>query len=105
METCLLEQVSLAFPASEVQILATGGPLPWVHSLRPRGRGCSLYLQLLYALFFFNKFIYFIYLFLAALGLCCCARAFSSCGERGLLFVAVRRLLIAVASLVAEHGL
>ena len=26
--------------------------------------------------FFFNKFIYFIYLFLAALGLFCCARAF-----------------------------
>ena len=39
---------------------------------------------------FFNKFIYFIYLFLAALPLCCCARAFSSCGERGLLFVVVR---------------
>ena len=55
--------------------------------------------------FFLNKFIYFIYLFLAALGLCCCVRAFSSCGERGLLFVAVHRLLIAVASLVAEHGL
>ena len=55
--------------------------------------------------FFFLKFIYFIYLFLAALGLRCCAQAFSSCGERGLLFVAVRRLLIAVASLVAEHGL
>ena len=32
-------------------------------------------------------------------------QAFSSCGERGLLFVAVRGLLIAVASLVAEHGL
>ena len=46
--------------------------------------------------FFFYKFIY---LFLAALGLHCCALAFSSCGERGLLFVAVRRLLIAVASL------
>ena len=29
--------------------------------------------------FFFNLF----YLFLAALGLCCCAQAFSSCGERG----------------------
>ena len=28
-------------------------------------------------LFCFNKFIYFIYLFLAALGLCCCAQAFS----------------------------
>ena len=47
----------------------------------------------------------FIYLFMAALGLRCCARAFSSCGERGLLFVVVRGLLIAVASLVAEHGL
>ena len=35
---------------------------------------------------------------MAALGLPCCVRAFSSCGEQGLLFVAVRRLLIAVAS-------
>ena len=31
-------------------------------------------------------------------------RAFSSCSKQGLLFVAVRGLLIAVASLVAEHG-
>ena len=54
---------------------------------------------------FFKIFIYFIYLFLAALGLHCCVRAFSSCGERGLLFVVVRGLLIAVASLVVEHGL
>ena len=45
------------------------------------------------------------YLFLAALGLCCCTRASYSCGERVLLFVAVNGLLIAVASLVAEHGL
>ena len=63
-----------------------------------------------WVLFFFLIFIYsfifyflffkiiFIYLFLAALGLRCCVRAFSSCGERGLLFVAVRGLLIAVAS-------
>ena len=43
--------------------------------------------------------------FLAVLGLHCCTQAFSSCGEQGLLFVAVHRLLIAVASLVAEHGL
>ena len=42
---------------------------------------------------------------LAALGLRCCARAFSSCSERGLLLVAVRGLLIVVASLAAEHGL
>ena len=52
--------------------------------------------------FFINLFIY---LFLAALGLHCCTQAFSSCSEQGLLFVAVRGLLIAVASLVAEHGL
>ena len=51
------------------------------------------------ALLFRNFFF-----FLSALDLCCCARAFSSCGEQGLLFVAVRGLLIAVASVV-EHGL
>ena len=45
------------------------------------------------------------YLFLAAFGLHCCTWAFSSCGERGLLFVAAHGLLIAVASLVEEHGL
>ena len=42
---------------------------------------------------------------MAALGLHCCVCAFSSCGRRGLLFVAVCGLLIAVASLVAEHEL
>ena len=41
----------------------------------------------------------FICLFLAALGLRFFAQAFSSCGERGLLFVVVCGLLIAVASL------
>ena len=55
---------------------------------------------------FIHSFIHsFVYLFLAALGLHCCARAFCSCGERELLFVAMRWLLIAVASLVAEHKL
>ena len=55
-----------------------------------------------FALFFFF-YIYFFNLFLAALGLSCHAQAFSSCGKRGLLFVAVQGLLIAVASLVAEY--
>ena len=41
---------------------------------------------------------------MAALDLRCCKRAFSSCGEQGLLFVVVHKLLIAVTSLVAEHG-
>ena len=44
--------------------------------------------------FFLNLFN----LFLAMLGLLC-ARAFSSCSERGLLFVVVHGLLIVVASL------
>ena len=35
---------------------------------------------------------------MAVLGLRCCARAFSSCGKWGLLFVAVCGLLIVVAS-------
>ena len=49
-------------------------------------------------------FLFFFRVGGAVLGLCCCARAFSSCGEQGLLFV-VRGLLIAVASLVVDHGL
>ena len=65
---------------------------------------CESYLKADF--FFINTFIYlFIYLFilfLAALGLRCCVWAFSSCNEQGLLFVAVRGLLIAVTSLVAE---
>ena len=42
---------------------------------------------------------------MAVLGLRYCVWAFSTCGEWGLLLAAVRRLLIAVASAVAEHGL
>ena len=61
-----------------------------------------------FKLFFFiifKNFIYLIYLVLAALGLRCCVQSFSSCVEWGLLFAAVRGLLIAVASLAADHGL
>ena len=47
----------------------------------------------------------FIYLFMAVLGLRFCARAFSSCGERGPLFITVRGPLTIAASLVAEHRL
>ena len=67
----------------------------------------SIYMKITQNIYiYFYKFIYFIlFLFLVVLGLRCCTRAFSSCGERGLLFVAVRGLLIAVASLVAEHRL
>ena len=53
-----------------------------------------------------SLFIYlFIYLFLAVLGLRFCARAFSSCGKWGPLFIAVRGSLTIAASLVVEHRL
>ena len=55
------------------------------------------------SIFFF--LIIFIYLFMAVLGLGLCARAFSSCGKRGPLFIAVRGPLTIAASPVAEHRL
>ena len=55
--------------------------------------------------FFVCLFVLNFYLFMAVLGLRFCARAFSSCGMRGPLFIAVRGPLTVVASLVAEHRL
>ena len=47
-------------------------------------------------MYFSDSFVVynFVCLFLAVLGLCCCARAFSSCGERGLFFLGVCQLLL-----------
>ena len=53
----------------------------------------------------FLPLFYLFILFLAVLGLYCCMKAFSSCREWGYCRVGVGRLLFAVASLVAEHGL
>ena len=53
---------------------------------------------------YFLKYL-FIYLFMAVLGLRFCARAFSSCGKRGPLFIVVCGPLTITASLVAEHRL
>ena len=51
-------------------------------------------------------FIYlFIYLFMVVFDLHFCARAFSSCGKRGPLFIAVHGPLTIAASLAAEHRL
>ena len=59
--------------------------------------------------FFFFKVSFkkknFIFLFLAVLGLRFCARAFSSCGKRGPLFIVVRGPLTIVAPPVAGHRL
>ena len=64
-----------------------------------------IYLNRVAAVLFFLIYLFYLHLCLAALGVHCCTRAFSSCGEQGLLFVVVRGLLIEAASLVAEHGL
>ena len=69
----------------------------------------TIILKFLYCFYFcffiiIFKIYLFIYIFLATLGRRCCTWAFSSCGEGGLLFIVVRRLHTAVASLVAEHG-
>ena len=50
-------------------------------------------------------FLKFIYLFLAVLGFCCFARAFSSWGERGSSLVAVWGLLTVGASLAVARAL
>ena len=61
-------------------------------------------LTFLYLFFFLN--FGFVYLFIfAVLGLRFCARAFSSCGKWGPLFIAVCGPLIIAASLVAEPRL
>ena len=52
------------------------------------------------SLYYYLNFFFF----LAALGLHCCAWAFSNCGEWGPPFFAVCGLLIPVASLVEELG-
>ena len=85
--------------------MATSLPsLPWLHMVFST-LCIPLCVLLSFSFFLFlNLFIYLFY-FLAVLGLRCCARTFSSCGKRGLLFAVVHGLLTAVASLVAEHGL
>ena len=56
-----------------------------------------------FILFFFKFNSSFI--FSALPDLHCCPRAFSSCSKQELLLAAVQGLLLAVASLVAGHGL
>ena len=55
--------------------------------------------------FFLFSLICLFYLFMAVLDLRFCARAFSSCGKRGPLFIALRGPLTIAASFVAEHRL
>ena len=63
----------------------------------PKWRACQLFIDIPAP----RAFKIFIYLFIFG----CIGSSLLSGGERGPLFDAVRGLLIAVASLVAEHGL
>ena len=60
---------------------------------------------LVFFFFFFFKLFIYLFLFIAVWGLRFCARAFSSRGKRGPLFIAVRGPLTIAASLVVEHRL
>ena len=62
----------------------------------------TTFLELLAFFCFFKQNFY---LFLAVLGLFCCVGFSLVAASGGYSLVAVLRLLIAVASLVAEHGL
>ena len=54
---------------------------------------------------FFNNFIFWCFFFLAVLGLCSCGGASPVVASGTYSLVVVCRLLIAMASLVTEHGL
>ena len=66
-----------------------------VASLRPHTRTTISNKTKFFSLFL-NILHYLLYLFLAALELHCCTWAFSSCGERRLLFIVVWRFVMAV---------
>ena len=78
---------------------------PWLFFFYIHTLFFCFYIHTLFFLFFFKGVGLFIYLFMAVLGLRFCARAFSSCGKRGPLFIAVHGPLTVVGSLVVEHRL
>ena len=101
---------------AEYKIIEWRSSLPWLsgfltHFSIVSALQCSYWEVWCYSFFFFklftqgNVFDSFIYLFMAVLDLRFCARAFSSCGKRGPLFITVCGPLTIVVSLVAEHRL
>ena len=76
--------------------------LPWIY--HPVQIASFIFFYF-YFFLIISTFNYYLFIYLAVLGLRFCARAFSSCGKRGPLFIAVRGPLTIVASLVAEHRL
>ena len=87
-----------------LSLITTGATRPQTFSpgLSSEHTGYPLFLFKNYIASLFKELINFIF---GCAGLCCCSQAFSSCGEWGLPFIVVHRLLIAVASFVEERGL
>ena len=83
---------------------ATGAGTVPVPGQQSSVAGCSHLLLPPGEVWFWGVFDHFVYLFSVTLGPCCCARAFPRCSRQELVFLAVRRFLSAVASLVREHG-
>ena len=83
-------------------LLKHGHTLIRIQNIRTMSK--TIFLKEFLYFYYHFLFIYFI-LFLAALGLRFCARAFSSCGKRGPLFIVVPGPLTIAASLVAQHRL
>ena len=79
-----------------------------LHAARPN-TNLFFFFFLNFLMLFLSAYILFIYVCMyvcmAVLGLRFCARAFSSCGEWGPLFIAVRGPVTIAASVVAEHRL
>ena len=101
----------LCGPGTSPPFLACATPVPPTPTHSHRGQMSPPSAERSFVFFFFwdplSLFVcLFVFnLFMAVLGLCFCARAFSSCGKWGPLFIAVRGPLTVAASLVAEHKL
>ena len=80
---CFSLIVGLCFVPSTftlISFLFSQYPSPWLQNIEPQGHTVSFFLRFGKKK---KKVCLLIHLFLAALGLCCCAWVFSSCGEQG----------------------
>ena len=92
---------------------APHGPARLTRKINHHTHPAHFYIYIYFFLIVIFLFIYlFLFLFLAVLGLRFCGRAFSSCGERGPLFITVRGPLLLrstgsrpTGSVIVAHGL
>ena len=89
----MLQRTSVLLPALQFPLFPGSSPQPrhWAPLLQSY---CSMDI-------FLKSHLYTHLLILVVVDLCCCARVFFNCGERGLLFVVVCGILTVVAFLVA----